>query len=373
MSGAAPPRLLVSAGEPSGDRLAAEVVTEVRCRHPDVVVEGIAGPRMREAGVVPLGNADSLATMGFQEVLGAIPRHFRLLQALVARARSPGFQAALLVDYPGFHLRLGARLRAAGVPVIQYVAPQLWAWRPGRLPALRRAADLVAGVLPFEPRWFAERGVDCRYVGHPAVDRKRPTREAARARLGIGQADVILGIFPGSREREIGYNWPLFRDVGRRMLAGGWCARVVVAGTSGGYYPESAPFQLQRDTPEDVLAASDAVLVKSGTATLEAALAGVPMAVAYRTARFTYEVARRVMTVDRISLVNLIAGEDVVPEFWHPPVSAAPVGDAVRALLEQGSPAAARQRAGLAVVRERLGGPGAAGHVAALVVERLGC
>lgn len=373
MSGAASRRLLVSAGEPSGDQLASEVVRELRQRRPGLAIEGIAGPRMRDAGVHPLGQTESLATMGFQEVLGALPRHLSLLRQLTARARAGDYAAALLVDYPGFHLRLGARLRAAGVPVIQYVAPQLWAWRPGRLPALQQGADVVASVLPFEAGWFGGRGVACRYVGHPAVERERPAREAARAHLGIGPGEVTLGIFPGSREREVGYNWPLFRDVGRQMLAGGWCGRVVVAGTSGGYYPESAPFALHRSAAAEVLAAADVVLVKSGTATLEAALAGVPMVVAYRTARLTYEVARRLMTVDRISLVNLIAGEDVVPEFWHPPVSAAPVGDAVRGLLEQSSPAAARQRAGLAIVRDRLGGPGAAGRVASLVEERLGC
>lgn len=370
---AGPRRLLVSAGEPSGDLLAAAVLAEVRSRRPDLVAEGIGGPRMLGQGLVPLADATDLATMGFRDVLGAIPRHLGLFRRVVAAARAGRYGAALLVDYPGFHLRLGRALRRVGVPVIQYVAPQLWAWRPGRLPRLREAADEVVAILPFEEAWFRERGLACHYVGHPVLDRAWPDRETSRRVLGIDPTEGVLGIFPGSREREIGYNWPLFRDVGRRMLSAGYCQRVVVAGTATGYYPDCAPLQLHRGRPEEVLAAATAALVKSGSTTLEAAMTGTPIVVAYRTARLTYEIARRLMTVDRISLVNLVAGADVVPEFWHPPVSAAPVGDAVRPLLDASSEAAGRQRAALARVRARLGEPGAAARVAALLLERARC
>lgn len=368
-----PRRLLVSAGEPSGDQLAAGVLAELRAQRPELEAEGIGGPRMLAQGLRPLADATDLATMGFRDVLGAIPRHLGLFRRLVAAAREGRYAAALLVDYPGFHLRLGSALRQAGVPVIQYVAPQLWAWRPGRLPRLRAAADEVVAILPFEEAWFRERGLTCHYVGHPVLDRAWPERAAARRSLGIDATEGVLGIFPGSREREIGYNWPLFRDVGRRMLSAGHCHRVIVAGTATGYYPDCAPFQLHRGRPEEVLSAATAALVKSGSTTLEAAMTGTPIVVAYRTSRVTYEIARRLMTVDRISLVNLVAGEDVVPEFWHPPVSAAPVGDAVRPLLDESSDAAGRQRAALARVRARLGGPGAAARVASLVLDRVRC
>lgn len=370
---ASPRRLLVSAGEPSGDLLAAGVLAELRARRPELVAEGIGGPRMLAQGLLPLADVTDLATMGFRDVLGAIPRHLGLYRQIVAAARAGRFAAALLVDYPGFHLRLGRALRRAGVPVIQYVAPQLWAWRPGRLPRLQEAADEIVAILPFEEAWFRERGLACHYAGHPVLDRAWPARDAARLALGIDRTEGVLGIFPGSREREIGYNWPLFRDVGQRMLAAGHCRRVLVAGTTAGYYPECAPFQVHRGRPEEALAAATAVLVKSGSTTLEAAMTGTPMVVAYRTSRLTYEIARRLMTVDRISLVNLVAGEDVVPEFWHPPVSAAPVGDAVRPLLDESSDAAVRQRAALARVRARLGGPGAASRVATVLLDRVGC
>lgn len=366
-------RLLLSAGEPSGDLLGAGLMAALRIRRSGLTFEGVGGSRMVGAGLRALAEVDQLGAIGFTGLIGAIPRHLRLYRRIMAGARAGRYQGAVLIDYPGFHLRLGEALRRAGVPVIQYVAPQLWAWHASRLPRLARAADEVAAVLPFEEAWFRERGLVCRYVGHPAADRSWSSRADALHALGITKSGPVLGIFPGSREGEIGYNWPLFRDVGQRLLAEGACVSVVVAATPTGYYPGAEGFEIRRGVPDLVLAAATAAVIKSGSTTLEAALAGTPMVVAYRTARLTYEIARRQMTVSQISLVNLIAGEAVVPEFWHPPVSAAPVADAVRPLLDASSPATALQLAGFTAVRARLGERGASARVADLLLGRLTC
>jgi lipid-A-disaccharide synthase len=366
-------RILLSAGEPSGDQHGAGVVAALRSARPDLALEGNGGPHMAAGGMTIQCDSRSLAALGFLEAARSLPRHIRLLHSITAAATSGRYAAAVLVDYPGFHLRLGAALRAAGVPVIQYVAPQLWAWRPGRLPRLQRAADRVAAILPFEEAWFRARGVPCDFVGHPALDRQWPSRAEARAALSLPPEGPVLGIFPGSREGEIDRNWPLFRDVGRRMLAEGRCQRVVVAGTPGGYYPDAAPFMVQRGDPEQVMAASTAALVKSGTTTLEAACTGTPLVVAYRTARTTYEIARRLIMTRWIGLVNLVLHADLVPEFWHLPVSAAPVADALRPLLDVGSEAHQAQRAGLTRARSLLGSPGAGRRVAELCLELCRC
>jgi lipid-A-disaccharide synthase len=327
---------------------------------------------MAEAGVSIRWDAATLGTMGFLEALGGLPGHLAFYRAVMSEARAGRYDAAVLIDYPGFHLRLGAALRTAGVPVLQFVAPQLWAWRPERIRRLRAAADCVAALLPFEEQWFRTRGIPCRFVGHPVADRVWRSRAEARARLALPLDLPVLGIFPGSRELEITRNWPLFRDVGHRMLAEGRCRQVVVAGTPGGYYPDAMPFRIQREAADLVLAAATAALVKSGTTVLEAAWTNTPVVVAYRTARATYEIARRLMKVQWISLANLVLEEPVVPEFWRLPVRAADVAGALRPLLDDASPEAARQLVAFERLRDRFGPGGAADRAAEIALGLVG-
>ena len=363
--------IMVSAGEPSGDLHGAPVVAALRERYPGVRLEGCGGPLMAAMGLDLVAGIDRLSAIGFLEVARSIPRHALLLRRLTRAAVAGRYRLAILIDYPGFHLRLGRALQRAGVPVLQYIAPQLWAWRPGRLAALRKAVSRLAVILPFEAEWFERHGIPARFVGHPLLDCQRPEKAGALATLGLSPGDRVLGIFPGSRSGEIGQNWPLFRTVASRMIAEGRCSSAIVAGTARGDYPDPGPIRIVREQAEVVMAAATAALIKSGTTTLEAALSATPMVVGYRARRSTYAIARRLMTVDRISLVNLVAGEDVVPEFWHPPISASEMGDALAPLLDNGSREHRAQLAGLDAVRQRLGRPGAALRVAELAGELL--
>jgi lipid-A-disaccharide synthase len=367
------PRIFVSAGEPSGDLHGAGVVQALRARHPDATIEALGGPRMAAAGAQIRYPMEGLAAFGLVEVVTKLRAHLRLLRALRADFRSHRYDLVILIDYPGFHVRVAEAARQAGTKVLYYIAPQLWAWRPGRARRFASAVDRLAVVLPFEQRFFGGLGLRSDYVGHPLVDRGAwPTRAEARARLDVSPDSRVLGIFPGSRQQEIRRLWRPFRDAARRLLDEGRCDRVLVAGTPSGEYPDPGPLTILRGDPVPVFAAADAALAKSGTTTLEAALADVPMVVAYKVHPLTWLMFQRLRTVEWVSLVNLVAEREVVPEMLQEQADAALLADALRPLLDPRHPVTVAQREGLALVRERLGAPGATTRVVALADELLG-
>ncbi len=225
----------------------------------------------------------------------------------------------------------------------------------------------LACIIPFEPDFFRRFGIPAEYVGHPLLDRPPPpSREEARRRLGLSPAGRVLALFPGSRAQEVERHWPRFREAGRLLLAGRKCDRIVVAGLPGMGYPDPGPIQVIEDRSCELMAAADAGLVKSGTTTLEAALTGMPMVVAYRVHPLTAAVARRLLLIPWISLVNLIAEAPVVPELLQEQAEPERLAAAITPLLEPGSTAAGEQQVGFTTVRTRLGGPGAAQRVAFL-------
>lgn len=367
-----PARIFLSAGEPSGDLHGARLVEALRARLPDAVIEGFGGPRMAAAGAQVLYPMERYTAFGLAEVVGKIPAHLRLLRQIDAQLAGRMYDLVIPIDYPGFNLRLASAAHRHAVRVLYYIVPQLWAWHRSRIKVLQRAVDRLAVILPFEERFYRELGLDAEYVGNPLLDRTWPSRATARAALGIPTEARVLGIFPGSRGQEVRALWPAFRDAAKRLLQERRCSHAVVATTPAGEYPDPGPLLLHREDPVPVFAAADAALAKSGTTTLECALADVPMVMAYRVHPLTWIIGRRLTDVPWFSLVNLVAEREVVPEILQGRVTVDALATAVGPLLEAGSPPREAQLAGLADVRRRLGGPGAATRVADAAARLLG-
>jgi lipid-A-disaccharide synthase len=366
-----PPRIYISAGEPSGDAHAAAVAAALRRRIPGVAMDALGGPLLERAGAHVLDRMEAFSVVGFVEALAKIPAHYRLLARMRTAFREQRYDLVILVDYPGYHLRLAAAAAAAKIPVLYYIAPQLWAWGSWRVPKLASVRRLAV-ILPFEEEFFSQRGIPATFVGHPLKDRPPPpSRAEARRLLGLDPTRPTLGLFPGSRAQEVSRHWDVFRAAAARVAAVRPDVQIVAAGVAGASYPEPGAIKVHEGDPLPVFAAADAGICKSGTTTLEAAMADVPMVITYRAHPVSSFIAFRVLRVPWVGLVNLVAGYEVAPELLQRRATPAALAAAVLPLLDPGAPATRRQREGLQLVRDRLGAPGAADRVAQIAMELL--
>ena len=343
-------RIALVAGEASGDALGAGLIQALRARFPQAVFEGVAGPKMLAAGGVSRFPMERLTVMGLVEVLGRLPELLRLRAGLVRHwlARPP--DVFIGIDAPDFNLPLARRLKARGIPTVQYVSPSVWAWRRGRLAGIAESVDLMLCLLPFEASCYQRCGIGVATVGHPLADQLRPLGDprAARPALGLAADRPLVAVLPGSRGQELAQLGPSFartvawlrqrdarlqfvapmandavrRVFERQLAAAGVLSRV----------------RLLDGRATDAMAACDAVLLASGTATLEAMLLGAPMVVAYRFSRLTYHMLMmtRLRRMRYFSLPNLLADSALVPEFIQHAVRPEALGEAVLAQLRPG-------------------------------------
>jgi lipid-A-disaccharide synthase len=380
--------IYVVAGEASGDLLGGRLMAALRRHRPDLAFAGVGGERMAEQGLDSLFPMRELSLMGLLEVLPklrAIARRMDEAEADIT-ARRPA--VLVTIDAPSFTLRLAERVRPLGMPVVHYVAPQLWAWRPGRVKKLRARVDQVLALLPFEPEFFTTHDIPVRFVGHPVLESGADQGDAARFRAthGIGPGERPVVVMPGSRRGEISRLLALFGEAIRLAAAetpgirpvvalAGPVEALVRAGTA--HWPVPPILVRTPGDKADAYAAAAAGLIKSGTSSLEMAVAGVPHVVGYKVNPITAAIVRRLIQVRFVSLVNLLAERAVVPELLQQDCTPAALAEGLSLLLRDPA-AVAAQRAGFAEVTARLRPPeglpseAAAAAVLAMLPERSG-
>lgn len=327
---------------------------------------------MRDAGVELVTHSSTLSVMGFVEPLKKLPTLHRLRRTLRARIAGGNVALVVLVDYGGFNMKVASVAATEGVPVLYYIMPQVWASRAGRMKTLARTVTKAAVILPFEASLLRDNGIDATFVGHPLLDRAAtlPSRDDARRAIGVAPDARVLALFPGSRAQEIALHLDPFVATARELQRRDPTLQVVVSAAPHVTIPASrCPFRLVQSASLPLLCAADAAMCKSGTTTLEAAVTLCPMVVAYRTDRLTYAIAKRVVTIPFIGLVNVVAGHEVAREFVQDALQPMIVADALAPLLDLASPERAAMITELERVRGMLGAPGAATRVAEMAVR----
>jgi lipid-A-disaccharide synthase len=353
-------RILISAGEASGEMYGAQLIDALRRRQPSLQLFGVGGDRMRVAGCETVVDAKDLAVVGITEILSHLPKIYGLFNELMAAADARRPDLAIVIDSPAFNWRVAREMQKRGIPVVYYVCPQFWAWRQRRVGLLRKYVDKALVIFPFEEKFFRERGVDATFVGHPLADLARP--EVSRADYAVQSkldaAKTWITLMPGSRVKEVRMNLPTMLESAAKLGPGfefllpvaptlerTWFEGLIDKSVAVRLVPEALP----------ALAHSRAGVIASGTATVEAALMGTPFVMVYRVSRLTYVLGRSRVKVPHFAMVNLIAGREVVPELVQKDFTAENVLGEIVKILSDG-PVREAMIAGLDGVKAALRG-----------------
>jgi lipid-A-disaccharide synthase len=318
-------KILIIAGEASGDLHASGLIRELRKLNPEIEVFGIGGSKMKEVGVELVYDMERFTLIGFSEVLKRLNFFRKMMSAMVSCAEDRSPDLVILVDYPGFNLRLAQRLKKKGIPILYYISPQIWAWGGKRLGKIKKLVNKILVFFPFEEKIYNDAGVDVELIGHPLLELVRPTlsQEEYRRRMNLGKNDILLGLLPGSRTQEVEKILPvmlqtclLLKKRLKKLKVG-----VSLASTIDKDLLKRIQNQfeleiiLEKELTYDLMHYSDLLLVTSGTATLESAIAQTPLLILYKTSFLNWILAKSMIRIPYIGLVNVVAGKKIVPEF----------------------------------------------------------
>jgi lipid-A-disaccharide synthase len=370
-------RILIVTGEASGDLHGAHLAKAIMALDPTAQLVGIGGPGMRAAGVTLVPGVPQLDVMGLIG-LSAIPAVVRRVLAIRRVLKAEAWDLVVLIDNPGLNFHFARVAKAAGRRVLYYIAPQVWAWRPGRMKWIQRRVDHVVVILPFEPELYHRAGVRCTFVGHPLLDEVAPRydRTTLRKELGMDESARVVGLLPGSRASEVEMLLPVLLKAAAQLAVAEPGTQFILAQASSIddnliqtlLQHSPVPVRVVHDRASEVMALSDVLLIASGTATLQAAVVGTPMVLLYKTSPVTYRLARWLINVKWIGLVNLVAGRSVVPELIQEEATAERLCQEVLHLLRDPS-AYNDMKEGLRQVRQLLGEPGASSRAAQVALS----
>jgi len=371
--------ILFVAGEASGDMHGAALVAELKKRRPSLSCYGIGGDQMQKAGVQLIRHSKEIAFLGFFEVLRHFPLIRRVFKDMTGLLDTNKPDLVVLIDYPGFNLRFAREVKKRGIPIFYYISPQVWAWGKGRVPKMAKWIDRIAVIFPFEESIYRSVGMQVRYVGHPLKDRVKSTQSKTDFLKGLclNPACPTIGLLPGSRKQEVRILLPEMVQAYKKLLRDIPKLQAVV-----GMAPTLAPSDYEMPAVEsgsirtvhcqtyDVMKHSDAVMVASGTATLETAILGTPMVILYKMSFLSYLLGKTLVKIKNIGLVNIVAEKTVVPELIQKQANAGRIAEVVRPLLMDNTTNETIRRE-LAVVSERLGGGGASARTAEWVLDMM--
>jgi len=375
------PNILIIAGEASGEMHAARMISALKLKLPEVAVSGIGGENMRAAGVEILVDFSELAVMGLVEVLKQYRQLKAVLKQMEQRLKEQRPDLLILVDYPGFNLRLAKKAKKLGIPVLYYISPKVWAWRAGRVKTIKRVVDYMAVLFPFEVPIYEKAGVPVSCVGHPLVDAVHQTMTVAQTKkkFGLKTDRRVLGLFPGSRRSEVNQLLPVMLEAAAKICNRHLDISVVLPLAPGLDREFLKPILTQSKLPVkviegdfyDLTASCDAIVAASGTVTLEIALLGVPHLIVYRVAPLTYKILRRLVKIPYVGLCNIVTGKPLVTELLQDDVTVEQLDDVLTGFLIDPN---RKQKAGSLrqQVLAALGPSGGADNAANQVVRMLG-
>lgn len=368
---------MIIAGEASGDQHGAHLVDELKKSDPSLTFSGIGGQMMKESGVAIDYDLTKIAIIGFLEVLKHYLTFRKAFYGIIKKVKERKPQAVVLIDYPGFNLRLAKKLRGLGVKIIYYISPQVWAWKKNRVYFIKKHIDRMLVIFQFEKAFYAKHGVDVEFVGHPLIDEIKIgfSKQEILSILGLHDYKLTIGLLPGSRPKEIERHLPVMIEAARILLRKYPMTQFVIVKaptieekTLEAYIPPDMKISIWAENPYDGISACDLCMVCSGTATLETAILNKPMVVVYITSWITYTLAKKLVKIPNIGLVNVVADKQIVPECIQQDATGAKIAKELEAIMIN-EPRILDIKDELFKVKESLGGGGASQRAAGKILE----